>query len=58
MENKLLDLKKIKDSEIDRLNQEIVNLETMIQIESLKSELANLKMLASKEKTKRKTKKK
>ncbi len=58
MENKLLDLKKIKDSEIDRLNQEIANLETMIQIESLKSELANLKMLASKEKTKRKTKKK
>ena len=49
---------KIKDSEIDRLNQEIANLQTMVQIESLKSELANLKMLASKEKTKRKTKKK
>jgi hypothetical protein len=29
----------------------------MVQIESLKSELANLKMLASKEHTKRKTKK-
>ncbi len=58
MENKLLDLKKIKDSEIDRLNQEIANLETMMQIESLKSELANLKLLASKEKTKHKTKKK
>lgn len=49
---------KIKDSEIERLNQEIANLQTMVQIESLKSELANLKMLASKEKTKRKTKKK
>ena len=49
---------KIKDSEIERLNQEIANLQTMVQIESLKSELANLKMLASKDKTKRKTKKK
>jgi hypothetical protein len=49
---------KMKDSEIERLNLEISNLQTMVQIESLKSELANLKMLASKEKTKRKTKKK
>ena len=48
---------KLKDSEIERLNQEIANLQTMVQIESLKSELANLKMLASKEDTKRKTKK-
>jgi len=48
---------KLKDSEIERLNQEIANLQTMVQIESLKSELANLKMLASKEHTKRKTKK-
>ena len=39
---------KLKDSEIERLNQEISNLQTMVQIESLKSELANLKMLASK----------
>ena len=41
---------KIKDSEIERLNQEISNLQTLIQIESLKTELANLKMLASKRK--------
>jgi len=41
---------KLKDSEIDRLNQEISNLQTLVQIESLKTELANLKMLASKRK--------
>ena len=41
---------KIKDSEIERLNQEISNLQTLVQIESLKTELANLKMLASKKK--------
>ena len=45
---------KIKDSEIERLNQEISNLETLVQIESLKTELANLKMLASERKTKSK----
>ncbi|MCV0430836.1 hypothetical protein [Nitrosopumilus sp.] len=45
---------KLKDSEIERLNQEISNLETLVQIESLKTELANLKMLASKSKTKKK----
>jgi thiamine biosynthesis lipoprotein ApbE len=39
---------KLKDSEIERLNQEIANLQTMVQIESLKSELANLKMQATK----------
>lgn len=39
---------KIKDDEIERLNQEISNLQTLVQIESLKTELANLKMLASK----------
>lgn len=39
---------KIQDSEIARLKQEIANLETLVQIESLKTELANLKMLASK----------
>jgi len=38
---------KLKDSEIERLNQEIANLQTMVQIESLKSELANLKMQAA-----------
>lgn len=41
---------KLKDSEIERLNQEISNLHTLVQIESLKTELANLKMLASKSK--------
>ena len=45
---------KLKDSEIDRLNQEISNLQTLVQIESLKTELANLKMLASERKTKSK----
>ncbi|MEJ2281916.1 MAG: hypothetical protein P8X97_08465, partial [Candidatus Bathyarchaeota archaeon] len=38
---------KIKDDEIERLHQEISNLQTLVQIESLKTELANLKMLAS-----------
>jgi|TARA_B100000809_G_scaffold131577_1_gene129332 hypothetical protein len=45
---------KLKDNEIERLNQEISNLQTLVQIESLKTELANLKMLASKRKTKNK----
>ena len=45
---------KLKDSEIERLNQEISNLETRVQIESLKTELTNLKMLASDRKTKSK----
>jgi mannose/fructose/N-acetylgalactosamine-specific phosphotransferase system component IIB len=44
--NKLKETVKLKDSEIDRLNQEISNLQTLVQIESLKTELANLKMLA------------
>jgi hypothetical protein len=44
---------KIKDSEIERLNQEISNLETRVQIESLKTELANLKILASARKNKK-----
>jgi len=44
---------KIKDSEIERLNQEISNLQTLVQIESLKTELANLKMLASKQNSKK-----
>ena len=50
--NGLKESVKLKDSEIERLNQEISNLETLVQIESLKTELANLKMLASKRKTK------
>ncbi len=41
---------KLKDSEIERLNQQIANLRTLVQIETLKAELANLKMLASKRK--------
>ncbi len=49
--NDLKEFVKLKDSEIERLNQEISNLQTLVQIESLKTELANLKMLASKRKT-------
>jgi hypothetical protein len=45
--NNLKETVKLKDSEIERLNQEISNLQTLVQIESLKTELANLKMLAS-----------
>ena len=52
--NDLKESVKLKDSEIERLNQEISNLETLVQIESLKTELANLKMLASQQKTKSK----
>lgn len=50
--NKLKESVKIKDEEIERLNQEISNLQTLVQIESLKTELANLKMLASGKKSK------
>ena len=50
--NKLKETVKLKDSQIERLNQEISNLQTLVQIESLKTELANLKMLASRSKTK------
>lgn len=45
--NQLKETVKLQDSEIERLNQEISNLQTLVQIESLKTELANLKMLAS-----------
>ena len=48
--NNLKESVKLKDSEIERLNQEIANLQTLVQIESLKTELANLKMLASERK--------
>lgn len=47
--NQLKETVKLKDSEIERLNQEISNLHTLVQIESLKTELTNLKMLASKQ---------
>ena len=50
--NNVKETVKLKDSEIERLNQEISNLETLVQIESLETELANLKMLASGKKTK------
>ena len=50
--NDLKESMKLKDSEIERLNHKISNLQTLVQIESLKTELANLKMLASKRKTK------
>lgn len=50
--NNVKETVKLKDSEIERLNQEISNLETLVQIESLKTELTNLKMLASGKKTK------
>ena len=53
---KLKETVKLKDDEIERLNQEIANLQTLVEIESLKTELANLKMLASERKT-RKSKK-
>ena len=48
--NNVKETVKLKDSEIERLNQEISNLKTLVQIESLKAELANLKMLSSKRK--------
>lgn len=54
--DKLKNTIKIQDSEIERLKHEISNLQTQVQIEALKSELANLKMLASKQRSKRKTK--
>ncbi len=50
--NNVKETVKLKDSEIERLNQEISNLETLVQIESLKTELANLKILSSGKKTK------
>jgi hypothetical protein len=48
--NQLKSSVELKDSEIERLNQEILNLKTLVQIESLKAELANLKILYSKRK--------
>ena len=48
--NNLKDSVKLKDNEIERLNQEISNLQTIVQIKSLKTELTNLKTLSSKRK--------
>jgi hypothetical protein len=42
---------KLKDGEISNLRQQIANLQTQVQIEALKAELANLKVLAAKEKS-------
>ena len=44
--SELRDTVKLKDGEIDRLKQQIASLETLVQIEALKAELANLKVLA------------
>jgi len=52
--NGLHDTVKLKDGEIDRLKQQIASLETLVQIEALRAELANLKVLASKEKAPKK----
>lgn len=49
--DQLKDQVKLKDEEISKLRQQIANLETRVQIEALKAELANLKTLAEKEKT-------
>ena len=38
---------RLKDTEIARLNKEISDLQTLVQIESLRAELANLKALAA-----------
>lgn len=46
--NELKDEVKLKDNEINRMRQEIANLETLVQIEALKAELANLKAAAAK----------
>jgi hypothetical protein len=48
--NELKDEVKLKDNEITRMRQEIANLETLMQIEALKAELANLKAIAAKRK--------
>ncbi|MEW6044338.1 MAG: hypothetical protein AB1608_08740 [Thermoproteota archaeon] len=52
--NDIKDEVRLKDDEISRLKQQIANLETQVQIEALKAELANLKALAAKERTRRK----
>jgi vacuolar-type H+-ATPase subunit I/STV1 len=52
--NDIKDEVRLKDDEISKLKQQISNLETQVQIEALKAELANLKALAAKERTRRK----
>ena len=47
--NDIKDEVRLKDDEISKLRQQIANLETQVQIEALKAELANLKALAAKE---------
>jgi hypothetical protein len=44
---------KLKDDEIAKLRQQIANLETRVQIEALRAELANLKVLAAKDKARK-----
>lgn len=51
--NELKDEVKLKEGEISNLKQQIANLKTQVEIEALKAELANLKVLA-KERTSRK----
>ena len=51
--NELKDEVKLKEGEINNLKQQIANLKTQVEIEALKAELANLKVLA-KERTSRK----
>lgn len=46
--NEIKDQIKLKDEEINKLRMQIANLETQVQIEALKAELANLKALAAK----------
>ena len=53
----LRDRVKIRDTDREP-KAEINNLKTLMQIESLKAELANLKMLTTKKNSKRKTRKK
>jgi SMC interacting uncharacterized protein involved in chromosome segregation len=51
--NELKDEVKLKDGEINNLRQQIANLKTQVEIEALKAELANLKVLAAKERSSR-----
>jgi sensor histidine kinase YesM len=55
--DELQNMVKNKDSEIEKLKNEIANLQTLVQIEALKTDLANLKALAAKEDSKSKNKK-
>jgi hypothetical protein len=52
--DELRNIVKNKDSEIENLKNEIASLQTLVQIEALKTELTNLKALAAKESSKRK----